>query len=187
MVYIDDHIDDFDLQAALAELSEQRRQQALRFRFERGQRTCALAYLLLKRALHEEFDIDAMARHLREVKYIANIAEEYGRKDLAFGIEKKLLAYEEKVLATANQSKLTEIEAKMGNDVLSAKVNEEARRAEAAFRLAAILLVVILAVVIIFLVIYTRSLKRTNERVRLADAAKTRFVQNMSHEVRTPP
>ena len=33
MVYIDEHIDDFDLQAALAELSEQRRQQALRFRF----------------------------------------------------------------------------------------------------------------------------------------------------------
>ena len=58
MVYIDEHIDDFDLQAALAELSEQRRQQALRFRFERGQRTCALAYLLLKRALHEEFGID---------------------------------------------------------------------------------------------------------------------------------
>ena len=60
MVYIDDHIDDFDLQAALAELSEQRREQALRFRFERGQRTCALAYLLLKRALHEEFDIDEL-------------------------------------------------------------------------------------------------------------------------------
>lgn len=60
MVYIDEHIDDFDLQAALAELSEQRRQQALRFRFERGQRTCALAYLLLKRALHEEFGIDEL-------------------------------------------------------------------------------------------------------------------------------
>lgn len=58
MVYIDEHIDDFDLQAALAELSEQRRQQALRFRFEHGQRTCALAYLLLRRALREEFGID---------------------------------------------------------------------------------------------------------------------------------
>lgn len=57
MVYIDEHIDDFDLEAALAELSEQRRQQALRFRFERGQRTCALAYLLLRRALREEFGI----------------------------------------------------------------------------------------------------------------------------------
>ena len=60
MVYIDEHIDDFDLEAALAELSEQRRQQALRFRFERGQRTCALAYLLLRRALYEEFGINEL-------------------------------------------------------------------------------------------------------------------------------
>ena len=136
--------------------------------------------------IDDDFDIDAMSKHLREVKYIANIAEEYGKKDLAFKIEKKLLAYEEKVLAAANQSKLTEIEARMGNDVLSAKVNEETQRAQAAFRLAAILIVIILAVIIIFLILYTRSLQRTNERVRLADAAKTRFVQNMSHEVRTP-
>lgn len=57
MVYIDDHIDDFDLRAALAEISEQRREQALRFKFERGQRTCVLAYLLLKKALHHEYDI----------------------------------------------------------------------------------------------------------------------------------
>ena len=57
MVYIDEHIDDFDLQAALAEISEQRREQALRFRFERGQRTCVLAYLLLKKALREEYGL----------------------------------------------------------------------------------------------------------------------------------
>ena len=30
------------------------------------------------------------------------------------------------------------------------------------------------------------QLMEENERVRLADTAKTRFVQNMSHEVRTP-
>ena len=57
MVYIDEHIDDFDLQTALAEISEQRREQALRFRFERGQRTCVLAYLLLKKGLREEYGI----------------------------------------------------------------------------------------------------------------------------------
>lgn len=57
MVYIDEHIDDFDLQAALAEISEQRREQALRFRFERGQRTCVLAYLLLKKGLREVYGI----------------------------------------------------------------------------------------------------------------------------------
>jgi 4'-phosphopantetheinyl transferase len=57
MVYIDEHIDDFDLQAALAEISEQRRKQALRFKFERGQRTCVLAYLLLKKGLREVYGL----------------------------------------------------------------------------------------------------------------------------------
>ena len=134
----------------------------------------------------EEFDFVTMSRHLREVKYIANIAEEYGRKELAFKIEKNLVAYEERALASANQSKLTEIEAKMGNDVLTAQIYEETKRAEAAYRLVTILLLIILAVVMVFFLLYTRSLHKTNEKVRMADAAKTRFVQNMSHEVRTP-
>ena len=57
MVYIDEHIMDFDLDAALQQVSEQRRQQALRYKFERGQRTCVLAYLLLKNALLREYAI----------------------------------------------------------------------------------------------------------------------------------
>jgi 4'-phosphopantetheinyl transferase len=57
MVYIDDHINDFDLQAALATISVQRREQALKFKFEQGQRTCVLADLLLKRALREEYGL----------------------------------------------------------------------------------------------------------------------------------
>lgn len=59
MVYIDDHINDFDLDAALLELTEQRREQALRFRHEQGRRTCVLAYLLLKRALRTEYGLTA--------------------------------------------------------------------------------------------------------------------------------
>ena len=57
MVYIDEHIMDFDLDAALQQISEQRREQALRFKFERGQRTCVLAYLLLRKALRQEYGI----------------------------------------------------------------------------------------------------------------------------------
>ena len=57
-VYIEEKINDFDLQAALSEISEQRREQALQFKFEHGQRTCVLAYLLLKRALREQYGID---------------------------------------------------------------------------------------------------------------------------------
>ena len=133
-----------------------------------------------------QINLEGMMSHLREIKYIANIAEEYGYKDLAFEIEKRLVAYDETVLAKANQSKLTEIEAQLGNDVLSAQVDEASGRAIRARRLAISLLIFILVVIIVFFVIYSLHLRRTNEKVRMADAAKTRFVQNMSHEVRTP-
>lgn len=56
-ILIDEHIDDFDLQEGLLQISDQRRRQALRFKFEHGQRTCVLAYLLLKQALKEEFGL----------------------------------------------------------------------------------------------------------------------------------
>jgi len=62
MLYIDDHIWDFDLEAALLELSPERREQALRYRHELGRRQCALAYLLLKRALHDGYGITGNPR-----------------------------------------------------------------------------------------------------------------------------
>ena len=47
MIYINDHIGDFDFEASLPLLSEQRREQALKFKHELGRKTCAAAYLLL--------------------------------------------------------------------------------------------------------------------------------------------
>lgn len=57
MIYINDRIYDFDLQVALAELSVQRREQALKFKHELGQRTCVAAYLLLCEGLQKEYGI----------------------------------------------------------------------------------------------------------------------------------
>ncbi|MBO7601844.1 MAG: 4'-phosphopantetheinyl transferase superfamily protein [Bacteroidaceae bacterium] len=57
MIYINDKIYSFDLQEALAQLSEQRREQALKFKHELGQRTCAAAYLLLCDGLRKEYGI----------------------------------------------------------------------------------------------------------------------------------
>lgn len=57
MLYLNDHIWDFDLDEALSQLSAQRREQALRFKHEQGQRTCALAYLLLCEGLQKEYGI----------------------------------------------------------------------------------------------------------------------------------
>jgi 4'-phosphopantetheinyl transferase len=53
-VYINDDIENFDLQQALQGISEQRREQALRYKHEQGQRLCVAAYLLLKQALQEQ-------------------------------------------------------------------------------------------------------------------------------------
>ena len=47
----------FDLEAALKEISPQRREQALKFKFEQGQRLCVLAYRLLKQGLREAYGI----------------------------------------------------------------------------------------------------------------------------------
>lgn len=57
MLYVNDHLQDFDLALALQQLSGQRREQAQKYRYEMGQRTCAAAYLLLCRGLREEYGI----------------------------------------------------------------------------------------------------------------------------------
>ena len=57
MIYIDDHIWDFDLEESLAAVSAERRHYALRYRHERDQRLCVAAYRLLERALQLEFGI----------------------------------------------------------------------------------------------------------------------------------
>ena len=58
MLYLNDNIQDFCLEKALQQLSEQRREQALRFKYELGQRTCAAAYLLLCEGLRKEYGIE---------------------------------------------------------------------------------------------------------------------------------
>jgi 4'-phosphopantetheinyl transferase len=57
MIYLNDNIADFDFEAALPLLSEQRREQALKFKYELGRKTCAAAYLLLCEGLRKEYGI----------------------------------------------------------------------------------------------------------------------------------
>lgn len=58
MIYLNDDIEHFDWQAALPLLSEQRREQCLKFKHELGRKTCAAAYLLLREALRKEYGIE---------------------------------------------------------------------------------------------------------------------------------
>ena len=57
MLYLNDNIAGFDFEAALPLLSEQRRLQTLKFKHEQGRKTCAMAYLLLCKALRQEYGI----------------------------------------------------------------------------------------------------------------------------------
>ena len=57
-IYINDDIEHFDWQVALPLLSEQRREQCLKFKHELGRKTCAAAYLLLREALRKEYGIE---------------------------------------------------------------------------------------------------------------------------------
>ena len=55
MIYLNDDIEHFDWEAALPLLSEQRREQCLKFKHEQGRKTCAAAYLLLCEGLRQEY------------------------------------------------------------------------------------------------------------------------------------
>ena len=57
MIYLNDDIAGFDLERALPLLSDQRREQALKFRYELGRKTSAMAYLLLCEGLRREYGI----------------------------------------------------------------------------------------------------------------------------------
>lgn len=57
MLYLNDHLQDLDLDEALKQLSEQRLEQTMRYKHDLGRRTCAAAYLLLCQGLREEYGI----------------------------------------------------------------------------------------------------------------------------------
>jgi len=57
MVYINDHTEKLDIIAALERVSPQRREQAMRFRFDSGRRLSLAAYLLLMEGLEKEYGI----------------------------------------------------------------------------------------------------------------------------------
>lgn len=56
-IYIDENINDFDLDEAMTLLSEQRREQVARYKLEGPRRQVVAAYLLLRKALREMYGI----------------------------------------------------------------------------------------------------------------------------------
>ncbi len=60
LFFIDDNLAEFDLESALPLLDPSRREEALRYKSRSLQVQCAAAWLLLKRAIKEVFDINEM-------------------------------------------------------------------------------------------------------------------------------
>jgi 4'-phosphopantetheinyl transferase len=59
-IFINDRLNEIDIEASLPLLSDQRRQQALAYRHEQGRRECIAAYLLLCQALREVYGITTL-------------------------------------------------------------------------------------------------------------------------------
>ena len=137
---------------------------------------------------------------VREMKVIANLCENNGHADFAFTVEKRLVNLMETELSQTNQSRITELDVSMGKAALSAELNTKEHKLVRISRTLSAVLALLLIVLVLYGWMYINNLNQrrekdetqirellaANEKVRLANEAKTRFVQNMSHEVRTP-
>ena len=104
------------------------------------------------------------------------------------------------ILASINDTHLSELASRWERSRMSSELAQKSAQVRRIMHVMEILLAVILLGALLFAWIHIRNLRRAserdekrieelkeaNEKVRLADAVKTRFVQNMSHEVRTP-
>jgi signal transduction histidine kinase len=138
--------------------------------------------------------------NMREMKFVVNITEIYGYETTAFRLEKHLMELMEKHFSQSNQLNLAELDAKMGNNRLTADLAQKSQQ----LARTTLILTIVITFVMLGLLAYAYSkviglrrrrikderminqLTEANRRAEIANAAKTRFVQNMSHEVRTP-
>ena len=125
-------------------------------------------------------------QRIRQYKLIANLCEKYGFEKFGFKLAKELAADLEAAISRNNLSRLSELDVSMGNAELSADLKESQKQVARIHTWLLVLVILVLAMGLTYAISNILRLRKTNERVRMADAAKTRFVQNMSHEVRTP-
>lgn len=144
-------------------------------------------------------DVETLSR-VREMKFVVNIAELYGYENTAFRLEKRLMELVEKQIAQSNQLNLAELDAKMGNNLLTADLAQKSQQLARTTLILTILVTSVLLGLLAFSYSQVIGLRRrrirdqrmindltvANRKAEIANAAKTRFVQNMSHEVRTP-
>lgn len=137
---------------------------------------------------------------IRYQKIISAIAERLGLHQLAENLKDTSLAFAEGDISDLLEMNLSEIEARLGNDILEREVAEKNAQIHRNTVIIGTLVIILLLAAMAALLLHARNLRRNeeserkrvaelqeaNERVRKADAAKDRFMQNMTHELRTP-
>lgn len=147
----------------------------------------------------DQSEIEALHR-MREMKFVVNIAEIYGFENTALRLEKHLMELLEQNFSKSNQINLAELDAKMGNNLLTADLTQKSQQLARRTLILTILVTAVLLGLLAFSYSQVINLRRrrirdqkmineltaANTKAEIANAAKTRFVQNMSHEIRTP-
>ena len=96
--------------------------------------------------------IEALSK-IREMKFVVNIAELYGYENAAFRLEKRLMELMENNFAKSNQLNMAELDAKMGNNRLTADL---ARKSQELAHITLVLTIVV-TVVLLGLLIFAYS------------------------------
>ena len=145
-------------------------------------------------------EISSRIQTFRGMKFIANVTESFGYEHTAFELEKRIVRSMQDKLSNLNHDRITELTSTMEYRKISHDLRESSERVKRMTIWMSVLTAAVFAIIATFLFIellasrkrrikdekMIADLTEANEKVRLADAAKTRFVQNMSHEVRTP-
>jgi signal transduction histidine kinase len=136
----------------------------------------------------------------RQQQFIGRLAAQWGMYDVSLEMMRKRYMEMQYMLSKVNDMHLEEASGRYQTYSLNRQLTEKNQEVMMATRLVEFLVMVILLVSSGFFWVHNRNLrkarevdesrirdlKEANEQVQLANAAKTRFVQNMSHEVRTP-
>lgn len=172
---------------------------AFRSFFRTGEELFACVDALVHNARPSQALMDTLALP-RQQQFLGRLAAQWGQYDISLKMMRKRYEEMQYMLSRVNNMRLEEASGRYQYYSLNRQLTEKSQEVLMATRLVEFLVMVILLVSSGFFWVHNRNLrkaremdeerirelKEANEQVELANAAKTRFVQNMSHEVRTP-
>ncbi len=172
---------------------------AFRSFFRTGEEFFACVDAVVHNARPSQALMDTLALP-RQQLFLGRLAAQWGQYDISLTMMRKRYEEMQYMLSRVNNMRLEEASGRYQNYSLNRQLTEKSQEVLMATRLVEFLVMVILLVSSAFFWVHNRNLrkaremdeerirelKEANEQVELANAAKTRFVQNMSHEVRTP-